>query len=231
MECDILIIVLFELHLLPINRASFKFLYSLPCDYIGLESYLEVCFVDFLARWLFAVQTPISHPAFMDVNEWWEANVSDYIDEVLARGHQYKSFMASRLSIAIGVEDFRVLIQKCTPTTWDQLCLSQIFDCMALHAPLDEFESTPPAAQFCLPAGFFIPLLRTFCYFSGVVQDCFDRPGALTRSHRFCTMVRMEIALRVTEGLVAEFATREWVLLLDEPLMEVPAAFEQSLTK
>lgn len=60
-------------------------------------------------------------------------------------------------------------------------------------------------------------------YFSGAVQDCADVSGVLTRRNRFCTAMQIEMALRVTKGLVAEFAAREQVPLFDELIMAMAA--------
>lgn len=39
------------------------------CDYFGLANRLEVCFVDFFARGLFATQSPFANLVVMDVDE------------------------------------------------------------------------------------------------------------------------------------------------------------------
>lgn len=61
--------------------------------------------------------------------------------------------------------------------------------------------------------------MRTLLYLSGAVQDFSNSPGVLTRRHRFCIVVQMKIALCVTESLVAEFAARKQVPLLDQPII------------
>lgn len=70
--------------------------------------------------------------------------------------------------------------------------------------------------------------MRSLRYITGAVQDIFDGPGGLTRRHRFCTAVQMEMAFRVTEGLVADFAAREQVSLLDERIMAAILSLDRS---
>lgn len=59
----------------------------------------------------------------------------------------------------------------------------------------------------------------TIHYISVAVQDCVNDSGGNTRRNRFCTVVRMELALRVTAYQVAKFAARERLQLLDETVM------------
>lgn len=99
-NCILSIIVVFELFLFPISRASFKFFLFFPIITSVSHNFLEFCFVDVVSRWFFATETPTEHPAFMIVAELWEAKVSNYTNDVLARGHQYKHVSASRLELA-----------------------------------------------------------------------------------------------------------------------------------
>lgn len=119
-----------------------------------------------------------------------------------------------------------------TAAAWEQLCLSQISNGRALHAPLDELESCPPATWFCLHAVFAISLVRTFCYFFGAVQDRTDGNGGTTRRHHFSRAVQMELSLRVTENLGDELTAKEQVPLVDEALiMAVFHFFDQFLMR
>lgn len=100
---------------------------------------------------------------------------------------------------------------------------------MAFHSPLDEFGSIPSVPQFCLPAAFAIPPVRILHYFSVVVHDCAYSSGGLALRYRFCTAMQNQMALRVTEDLVVELATREQVSLLDELIMVALCPSDQSL--
>lgn len=85
---------------------------------------MEVRFIDVLKRWVFATQTSTTQPTFMNVDELWEVRVPHYTDDALARGHRYKNIIASRLGLAIGVEDICVFLAKKAATAKEQLCLS-----------------------------------------------------------------------------------------------------------
>lgn len=111
--------------------------------------------------------------------------------------------------------------------------MSRISDRTALHAPLDELGSisSTAAAQSRLSVAFDILLVRTSREFSGAVQDFGDGRGGITRRLRFCTAEQMETAFRVTDGLVAMFAARKRVPLLDEPQMAALRPHDQPLTQ
>lgn len=76
-----------------------------------------------------------------------------------------------------------------------------------------------PPAQFCLPATFLILSVRIFHYFSGAVLDRPNRPCVIAWHHCFFQAIWMEMALRICEGLVVEFAISGRVLLFDELVM------------
>lgn len=103
----------------------------------------------------------------------------------------------------------------------EQRLPSQFSNCTALHVPLDEFGSIPPAATIRLLAAFSIYFIRTLRYFCVAIQDLADGPDGLTLRHGFCAATRMEMALRVIEDLDTEFAARERVPLPDEPITAV----------
>lgn len=50
-------------------------------------------------------------------------------------------------------------------------------------------------------------------------QGLADRSGGITRRHHFYKAVRMKLALRITKDLVAKLASREGLLLLEQPIM------------
>lgn len=81
---------------------------------------------------------------------------------------------------------------------------------------LGEFESIFPAAQFCGPSFFAISVVRILRYVSGAVQDRTDNPDGLTCPHCFCLAGQLEMPHRVTEGVAAPFAARQWGQLLYE---------------
>lgn len=84
--------------------------FLLPSDCFGFANSLEFCFDNVFERWLFETQTPTVCPAFMKFDDLWEAGVPDYFDDVLIWGHWYEYVIASRLGLAIGVEDPLVLL-------------------------------------------------------------------------------------------------------------------------
>lgn len=147
-----------------------------------------------------------------------EARVPDYTNDELARGYPYEHVIPSRLGLGIGVKDLRVLMVKHGVAAWMQLRLSQIPNITVPHATLGEFGSVPHAAQILLSTAFDGPPVRTLRYISGAVRGRTEGPTGLTRRHHISSAVGMEIALRVTEPLVAEFAARVRVKLLDEPI-------------
>lgn len=114
--------------------------------------------------------------------------------------------------------------------TWKEVCLSRTFNGTELHVPLDDFGSFSPATQFSSSCRFAIPLMHTFRYFSGAVQDRADEPGGITLRRRFCAAAQMDTALRVTEGLAAEFAAGKRVPLLDEPTMAALYSLNRTLS-
>lgn len=94
----------------------------------------------------------------------------------------------------------------------EQLRLNQIFNGTTFHVPLDKYGSIPPAA-------FAIHPVRTLRFFSEAVQDRGNGLDGFKLHNGFCTTVQIEMALGVTENLVAEFAARKRVPLLDEPII------------
>lgn len=107
--------------------------------------------------------------------------------------------------------------------------LSQILDGKVLHAFLDEFEASFPAAQFCFLAAFAIPPVRTLRYFSVAVQNCTYGPGDISLRFHFCAAAWIEMALCVIKAQAAEFAAMRWVHLVDKFIMAASFALDQSL--
>lgn len=103
------------------------------------------------------------------------------------------------------------------------------FDGTAIHATLDEFGSISPVPQFHLPAAFAMTPVPTLPYVLAAVQDCSDGSSGISRHRCFCTEMRMEMALRVAEGLLAPFAPREQLPFLDGPIMADHLSLDRSL--
>lgn len=97
----------------------------------------------------------------MDVEELREARVLDYIDNILVQGQQYKYVIESRLGIAIGAEDLRVLIVEWAVFVWKQLLLRRILDGTTFRAPFAGFCSIPSAAQVRSPTYLAVPPVLT----------------------------------------------------------------------
>lgn len=95
-------------------RGVFQVPSFLVCDYFRLANCLKVCFVDFLARWIFVTQTLPDNTAFEDVDELWEFGAPKFTDESFVWCHQYKHVIANRLGLACGVKDLRTLIVEQT---------------------------------------------------------------------------------------------------------------------
>lgn len=94
----------------------------------------------------------------MHVEKLWDARVTDYTYDVLARDHRYNHRIANRLRINNGVEDVWVLIVERTIAAWNQLGLSQISNGTVNHAPLDDFVYIPLSPGFAfLPPSLFLP--------------------------------------------------------------------------
>lgn len=81
------------------------------------------------------------------------------------------------------------------------------------------FGSTSPAVHFCLSTAFAILSVSALSPFSGAIHDRAHGPVGLTRRYGFCEKGKMKSTFYFTEGLVADFAARERVPLLDEPVM------------
>lgn len=96
-----------EILSLPINRASFKFTISFRVTTFVFAKYFEVFFVDVLACCLFSAQPLSASPAFVEFDELWAVRVPDYIDEVSVRGNQYGHVIATRMRLAIGIENLQ----------------------------------------------------------------------------------------------------------------------------
>lgn len=88
-----------------------------------------------------------------------------------------------------------------------------------MHAPLDELRAIPQTARFYVPSAFAISPICTICYFAGAVQDCLDGLRSITLQNHSCTATLWEMSLCVIAGLVAQFAARKRVLLLNESNM------------
>lgn len=65
-----------------------------------------------------------------------------------------------------------------------------------------------------------MPPVPTFCYFFEAVQNRGDGLDCLMCCHRFCAAAQIKLALLSIKGLVAEFATRERVLILGKLILE-----------
>lgn len=107
--------------------------------------------------------------------------------------------------------------------------MSRISNGTALHASLDGFVYNTLAANFGLLVAFAIPLVRTLRYFSRAVKIVPTSFGDFTHRHRFCTGARMEMALRVIESLVAEFAARKRLSLFNNSIMAALFSFDRPL--
>lgn len=129
--------------------------------------------------------------------------------------------------LPIGLKNLRALTVERAAAACEKLCLSQIFDDIALHVPLNELIT--PANQFHFLAAFIITSVRTLPYFFEAVPDRVDGPGGLTSHFRIYTVVQIETALRVTAGLVSEIAARKRVPLLEAPIMAALVSLSRSL--
>lgn len=207
----------------------FQVLPSPLCDYFVLGNNMEVCFVNLLARCLFALQTLTDHPPIMYVDQLRELRVPDYTNGVFPRGHRCKHIFTSRMGFHTGIKYLQVSIVKYVDAVGRQLRLSKIFDCIAIYSPFNPLGFRSLAARFCFPAAFAISSVRTLRHFSGAVHDRADGPGCLTRLHCFSRAILLGMALRITEGLAAEFAAIEPVLWLVEIHMAVLFSLQQSL--
>lgn len=139
---------------------------SFPCDNFGVKNYVKTLFVDFVSHWLFSKQPLLATPAIVNIDELWEARVTDHTNEVLVRGPQYKHVTAVSLELGISFEDLGVLMAERATAAWEQLFLRNISDGIAIHAPLDESGFIPFAVHFhFLPPLLFISMeyVLLFC--------------------------------------------------------------------
>lgn len=164
----------------------------------------------------------------MDVGELWRGMVPTCKDKILGLNHCYEQVVASRLGLEIGAEDMRVLMQDGTTAAWEQLRVVWISNTAALNAPLYSCEVLSPPSRVHLPSAFAISSICTIHYFAEAVQDPVDCIGGITFRYRFCTAVRCEMSLCVIEGLLAKFALRERLLMLDESIMGAPCNLDRS---
>lgn len=66
----------------------------MPCNVSGVANSSNAAFVDVLARWLFARETPDANPAFMRVVKMWGVRAPTYNDEFLVRDYLYEPVVA-----------------------------------------------------------------------------------------------------------------------------------------
>lgn len=142
----------------------------------------------------------------------------------MVNNYCYKQVVTSRLGITNGAED--------TPVKPRQLLqLSRISFGAVLHASLDEFVAILSAPQCSLPSAFAILPIPTFRYFANAVWDCVEGFSGIGLPHCFYTAARVEMSLRVIEGLRTEFIVRERVPLLDESTMGAPCNLDRSFVR
>lgn len=134
------------------------------CNYSGLADTLKVWFFIVLARQLFATQAPTVHPAFINLHQLWNVTVSDFTDDVLKIGHEYKHGTENRPRLAIAIQTLRLLTIEQATATCKHVQLWRISDGTANHAPFDELNYTRPVTQFLLPLLSFL-LWDPFVFF------------------------------------------------------------------
>lgn len=86
----------------------------MPSESFGVTNIFKARFVDIRARWLFSRETHGSSYALMDVVDLWASSVTTYDNDALVYSHRYEHVVASRMRLAIGTEDMRVLMREGT---------------------------------------------------------------------------------------------------------------------
>lgn len=117
-----------------------KMLWSLPC---GCPSLMDVC-----SKKTFGV-----NPTFMDVVDM---RVPTYNNNAFVCNHRYKPVVASRLGLALGTVDMRVLMRDQWTAACQQSRMYQFFSCAVLQASLDAFGAISQATWFCLSSSFTV---------------------------------------------------------------------------
>lgn len=206
-ESVLLIIVVFLLRLLLLNRAFFTFHPLFPVTSLISQTAWKVV----LLMFSHAGYLPRKPPSLPSRPLWIFKNYG----------------IPGSLNIQV-TPWFKIINTNLkSQSAWGLLLVSNTSkNGTALHAPLAEFRFFPPAGQFHLPAAFDVLPVKTLHYFSEVSWDRVSCPGGLTRRHRFRKAAQMEMALRFMEGLVLELAARERVPLLDEPILATLLSFD-----
>lgn len=137
----------------------------------------ESNFVDVIARWLYAMQTPSANPAFTDAGPWRGGRVPDYTNLFFIRVHQYKHEIARCIWFAICSEDLRVLMVEQLIAVWGLLRLSPISDGTARHAPLYEIASISSATQFLSSLRPCHPFRMYHSFFRDSSRSCWRSRG------------------------------------------------------
>lgn len=105
--------------------------------------------------------------------------------------YECNDWIARHLKHVIGVEDLRFSIVGKSVAEWEHVFPSEISDGKALHAPLHEIGSNPPAVQVCLSNAFAILPIRTLHFFSTVIHDRVYEPGGIAPLDRSCAVAEM----------------------------------------
>lgn len=88
-----------------------------------------------------------------------------------------------------------------------------------MHIPLDEFGAISKADRFHLFHAFALSHICIICSSARAAQDFANGLNFITSRHLFSTAAWREMLLCVLEGIVAEFAAKERITLLNESTM------------
>lgn len=139
------------------------------------------------------------------------------------------NIVVRHLGLFFGAKRMRVLIVGCVVLPESKFWLNKNSEDAALRTSLNELGPISPAAQFSLSFAIAIFTRFTMRYFFGVVQAGAGDPRGFMHRHCYFTAVWMEMALRVTEDLVSEFAYSKWVPLFGGHIMPTLLSFDRSL--
>lgn len=92
---------------------------SVLCNSVGVTN-IQDFFVEVQARWPTARKILDASPEFVGTVDILGARVQKYSDDALGCNQGYNNFVPSRMGLAIGAEDMRVVMLERTGATWEQ---------------------------------------------------------------------------------------------------------------
>lgn len=200
----------------PNKQVFFPIPADLLCRTYGVATFFEARFAELLFQWLFTWITFEANSVFMDIVDLWRVRVLTYNHDALIYNRCYKHDHANRLGISICEKCMQDQTREQITAAWEQFRIFQTPFGAALDVLLNDFGAVSQGIRFhvLMPSQFqpFLPFLTS----RRQSKDWADDFAGSTLRHRFCTIPWWEISHCVIGGLVAYFAARAQVSLMDD---------------